>query len=172
MYVALLDTKKAFDTVRRNGLMGKLPQLGVIKSLWCCWWLSYKYIPLCCLESDNQLGDKQIDTNTLTKKIFLNRLFTYIFLSEHKLYGFIPDAIDLFYKYNLSMHLYSNLQKGMFPSKHGKLLFTSLYRITLSLQEQIVSIMLGDIPEVCAICQRNFTCTRTRCYLLCSDFWN
>lgn len=108
MYVAFLDTQKAIDTVRRNGLMGKLPQLGVIESLWCCWWPSYKYIPLCCRESDNQLGDKQMDTNTLTKRIFLNQLFTYIFLSEHKLYGFIPDVIDLFYKYNLSMHLYSN----------------------------------------------------------------
>lgn len=52
-----------------------------------------------------------MDTNTLTKKIFLNRLFTYryIFLLKHK----HPDAIDLFYKCNLTMHL----QKGMFPSK-------------------------------------------------------
>ena len=54
-----------------------------------------------------------MDTNNLTKKIFLNRLFTYIFLLKHK----HPDAIDLFYKCNLSMHIYSYLQKGMFPSK-------------------------------------------------------
>ena len=54
-----------------------------------------------------------MDTNTLTKKIFLNRLFTYIFFLKHK----HPDAIDLFYKCNLSIHIYSYLQKGMFPSK-------------------------------------------------------
>ena len=58
-----------------------------------------------------------MDTNTLTKTIFLNRLFTYIFLLKHK----HPDAIDLFYKCNLSMHIYSYLQKECsHPNLKGK----------------------------------------------------
>ena len=38
-------------------------------------------------------------TNIFSKKIFLNRLFTYTLSSKHKQYRLIPDAIELFYKF-------------------------------------------------------------------------
>jgi hypothetical protein len=53
---------------------------------------------LCRLESDSR-----------TKQIFLNQLFSYTDFPKRKHYGFIPDVINLLKKYNLKTHLNSCL---------------------------------------------------------------
>jgi hypothetical protein len=57
-----------------------------------------------------------LDIKTLTKKIFLHRLFTYIQSPELKHLGFIHDVVRLLYKYNLHGHQQQYLQDGDFPS--------------------------------------------------------
>ena len=59
----------------------------------------------------------RLESDSLTKQIFLNRLFSYTDFPKRKHYGFIPDVINLLKKYNLETHLHSYLQSGMFPLK-------------------------------------------------------
>lgn len=59
----------------------------------------------------------ELDTKTLTKKIFLQRLFTYLQSPELKHFGFIHDVFNLLYKYNLHRHFLLYLQDGYFPPK-------------------------------------------------------
>jgi hypothetical protein len=58
-----------------------------------------------------------LDTKTLTKRIFLHRLFTYLPSPELKQLGFIHDVVRLLYRYNLHGHLLQYLQDGDFPAK-------------------------------------------------------
>ena len=61
---------------------------------------------LCCLED-----------NFLTKKLFLVRLFSYFIDTERIHYGFIPDIINILYRYNLHQYLSEFILEGTFPTK-------------------------------------------------------
>lgn len=57
------------------------------------------------------------DTQTLTKRIFLHRLFSYSNSLERKQFGYIHGVINILARYNLTQHLLIYLQVGHFPLK-------------------------------------------------------
>jgi hypothetical protein len=59
----------------------------------------------------------RMDQNTLPKKIFLTRLFSYLQHLSEVQYGFIPDVMDLLESYNLANHISTWLENGFFPDK-------------------------------------------------------
>lgn len=59
----------------------------------------------------------ELDTKTLPKRIFLHRLFSYLYSPVCKPYGFIPDIISILSKYSLLNHLLLYLDEGYFPPK-------------------------------------------------------
>lgn len=59
----------------------------------------------------------ELDIKTLPKRIFLHRLFSYLYSPVCKPYGFIPDIISILSKYSLLNHLLLYLDEGYFPPK-------------------------------------------------------
>lgn len=58
----------------------------------------------------------RLDPKTLTKRIFLTRLFSYLHDLSVNQFGFIPD-IKVLQSYNLTVYLWDFLKDGTFPEK-------------------------------------------------------
>jgi hypothetical protein len=59
----------------------------------------------------------ELNATYLTKRIFITRLFSYLFNAGTKHYGFIQDIIPILLKYNLYYVLTEYLTNGFFPNK-------------------------------------------------------
>lgn len=58
-----------------------------------------------------------LDDNFLTKKIFLVRLFTYFIDNERNHHGFIPDIMNILYKYSLNSYMLDFLREVFFSNE-------------------------------------------------------
>uniref|UniRef100_A0A8W8L5Q8 Reverse transcriptase domain-containing protein n=1 Tax=Magallana gigas TaxID=29159 RepID=A0A8W8L5Q8_MAGGI len=93
----------------------------------------------------------ELDTKTLPKRIFLHRLFSYLYSPVCKLYGFIPDIISILSKYSLLNHLLLYLDEGYFPPKPEWKIIVKASVLEYHLHSRHIP------PETCLLCNSSFT---------------
>ena len=60
----------------------------------------------------------KLNPETTTKKVFITRLFSFLYKGSRKPVGFIPDLVRIFEKYNLVHFLKYFIDEKYFPSKN------------------------------------------------------
>ena len=99
-----------------------------VKKIQCLPWLTRSYMceSLLGLPKLSSEIDKRklfflerlirLPETTLTKQIFIRRLFSFQYITDRSPLGFIPDVIKIMEKYNILEHLHSYLANYTFPN--------------------------------------------------------